>query len=57
MGRFGWKAQEPTLLSFSADAYLNEMGVTTRVAHFDKDIAPDGNQMNLRPLAKRPVTV
>ncbi len=27
-GRFGWKAQHASLLSFSADAYLNEMGIT-----------------------------
>jgi Di-haem oxidoreductase, putative peroxidase len=31
IGRFGWKDQQPTLLSFSADAYLNEMGVTSRL--------------------------
>lgn len=28
VGRFGWKGQHRSLLSFSADAYLNEMGVT-----------------------------
>jgi CxxC motif-containing protein (DUF1111 family) len=28
VGRFGWKAQHRSLLSFAADAYLNEMGVT-----------------------------
>ena len=28
VGRFGWKAQVPTLHVFSGDAYLNEMGVT-----------------------------
>lgn len=28
VGRFGWKAQHATLLSFSADAYRNEMGIT-----------------------------
>jgi CxxC motif-containing protein (DUF1111 family) len=31
VGRFGWKDQQPTVLSFAADAYLNEMGVTNRV--------------------------
>jgi len=31
LGRFGWKDQDPTLLSFAADAYLNEMGVTNRL--------------------------
>ena len=29
VGRFGWKNQHASLLSFSADAYLNEMGITT----------------------------
>jgi CxxC motif-containing protein (DUF1111 family) len=28
-GRFGWKNQNSSLLSFSADAYLNEMGITS----------------------------
>jgi CxxC motif-containing protein (DUF1111 family) len=28
VGRFGWKDQHASLLSFSADAYLNEMGIT-----------------------------
>lgn len=28
VGRFGWKAQHPTLLAFGADAYRNEMGIT-----------------------------
>ena len=31
VGKFGWKAQDPTILSFSGDAYLNEMGVTNRL--------------------------
>jgi CxxC motif-containing protein (DUF1111 family) len=30
-GRFGWKDQNSSLLSFAADAYLNEMGVTNRL--------------------------
>jgi CxxC motif-containing protein (DUF1111 family) len=28
IGRFGWKSQHASLVSFSADAYLNEMGIT-----------------------------
>lgn len=28
IGRFGWKSQHASLESFSADAYLNEMGIT-----------------------------
>src|SRR5438093_2431209 len=31
VGRFGWKNQQASLLSFSADAYLNETGVTSRL--------------------------
>src|SRR5678816_2215084 len=30
VGRFGWKAGVPTLTQFSADAYVNEMGITTQ---------------------------
>ncbi len=29
IGRFGWKSQHASLESFAADAYLNEMGITT----------------------------
>ncbi len=29
IGRFGWKSQHASLESFSSDAYLNEMGITT----------------------------
>jgi CxxC motif-containing protein (DUF1111 family) len=28
VGRFGWKAQQATLLAFAADAYINEMGIS-----------------------------
>ena len=31
VGRFGWKDQHGSLLSFVSDAYLNEMGVTSRL--------------------------
>jgi CxxC motif-containing protein (DUF1111 family) len=31
VGRFGWKDQHSSLLSFIGDAYLNEMGVTNRL--------------------------
>jgi CxxC motif-containing protein (DUF1111 family) len=34
-GRFGWKDQHASLLSFSADAYLNEQGVTSRLLPTD----------------------
>lgn len=42
VGRFGWKAQQATLLSFSADASLNEMGFTNRFLPVEN--APNGNQ-------------
>jgi CxxC motif-containing protein (DUF1111 family) len=41
VGRFGWKGQHATLLSFSGDAYLNEMGITNRF--FPTENAPNGN--------------
>lgn len=40
IGRFGWKAQQATLLAFAGDAYLNEMGVTSRL--FPDENAPNG---------------
>lgn len=42
IGRFGWKAQHASLLGFAADAYLNEMGITSRL--FPIENAPNGNQ-------------
>jgi CxxC motif-containing protein (DUF1111 family) len=41
MGKFGWKAQVPTLFQFSADAYLNEMGITS--PQFPNESCPNGN--------------
>jgi CxxC motif-containing protein (DUF1111 family) len=35
IGRFGWKDQHSSLLSFIGDAYLNEMGVTNRLRPHD----------------------
>jgi CxxC motif-containing protein (DUF1111 family) len=40
IGRFGWKGQHATLLSFAGDAYVNEMGVTNRL--FPVENAPNG---------------
>jgi CxxC motif-containing protein (DUF1111 family) len=31
VGRFGWKNQQASLLSFAADAYVNEQGITSRL--------------------------
>ncbi len=41
VGRFGWKAQVPTLHQFSGDAYLNEMGITN--PEFPTENCPQGN--------------
>jgi CxxC motif-containing protein (DUF1111 family) len=41
VGRFGWKAQVATLRTFSGDAYLNEMGVTS--PDFPKENCPQGD--------------
>jgi CxxC motif-containing protein (DUF1111 family) len=41
VGRFGWKAQQPTLFAFAGDAYVNEMGVTTPL--FPNENCPQGN--------------
>ncbi len=35
VGRFGWKDQHSSVLSFVGDAYLNEMGVTNRLKPVD----------------------
>lgn len=61
VGRFGWKNQHASLVSFSADAYLNEMGITNRllgtensswgrsIAAFDKvpDIEDTDNDVDI----------
>lgn len=39
IGRFGWKNQHASLISFAADAYLNEMGITS-------PLLPDENTSN-----------
>ena len=41
IGRLGMKNQHASILGFSADAYLNEMGITNRF--FPHENAPNGN--------------
>ena len=41
IGRFGWKNQVATILTFSGDAYLNEMGITTPI--FPEESCPNGD--------------
>ena len=50
VGRFGWKDQQATLLSFSGDAYVNEMGVTSRF--FPNENAPNGDMTKLKACDK-----
>lgn len=40
-GRFGWKAQVPTLVQFTADALVNEEGITN--PDFPSENCPQGN--------------
>jgi CxxC motif-containing protein (DUF1111 family) len=59
VGRFGWKSQHASLVSFSADAYLNEMGITTPllpdentsagddVSHYDEIDDPEDDGVDL----------
>jgi len=48
VGRFGWKAQQATLLAFAGDAYVNEIGITNRL--FPTENAPNGNLALLKQL-------
>jgi CxxC motif-containing protein (DUF1111 family) len=41
VGRFGWKAQNPTLFQFSGDAYVNELGITN--PEFPDENCPQGD--------------
>ena len=46
VGRFGWKCQHASLVSFAGDAYLNEMGITTPLFSVE-------NTSNGRPVTGR----
>jgi CxxC motif-containing protein (DUF1111 family) len=64
VGRFGWKNQHASLVSFSADAYLNEMGITsplqqnenTSMGHpimpYDKARDPEDNGSDVAAFAE-----
>lgn len=49
VGKFGWKAQVPTLAQFAGDAYLNEMGITS--PDFTAENCPRGdcNELAFNP--------
>ena len=44
IGKFGWKDQHASLVSFSADAYRNEMGVTTPL--FPTELTSNGRSVD-----------
>jgi CxxC motif-containing protein (DUF1111 family) len=41
VGKFGWKAQVPTLMQFAGDALLNEIGITNPM--FQEEACPQGD--------------
>ena len=47
VGRFGWKAQHATLLAFGADAYRNEMGITSDLFPTEQSFGIDPEVMQL----------
>jgi CxxC motif-containing protein (DUF1111 family) len=63
-GRFGWKNQHASLVSFAADAYLNEMGITSplqpaentslgrSVAEFDEVQDPEDDGADIEIFAR-----
>ncbi len=51
-GRFGWKSQLATVLSFSGDAAQNELGITNRLLPTEN--APNGNSTLLSQFDTRP---
>ena len=52
VGRFGWKAQQATLLAFGADAYRNEMGITNDL--FPKEFAFGVSEEEMKRCDLRP---
>jgi CxxC motif-containing protein (DUF1111 family) len=64
VGRFGWKNQNASLVSFAADAYLNEMGITSplqptentsngaSVADYDTVPDPENNGEDVEAFAR-----
>ena len=47
VGRFGWKAQHASLMTFGADAYRNEMGITNDLFPKESAFAITAEQMRL----------
>ena len=47
VGRFGWKAQHATLLTFGADAYRNEMGITNDIFATELAVGVSADRMRV----------
>jgi CxxC motif-containing protein (DUF1111 family) len=47
VGRFGWKAQHATLLTFGADAYRNEMGITNDIFGTELAVGVSADRMRV----------
>ena len=47
VGRFGWKSQHATLITFGADAYRNEMGITSDLFPLEQSFGIDPELMRL----------
>lgn len=47
VGRFGWKAQQATLLAFGAEAYRNEMGITNDLFPAELAVGIDATRMRI----------
>jgi CxxC motif-containing protein (DUF1111 family) len=61
-GRFGWKNQQASLLSFASDAYLNEQGITNRFnlvenTSMGNSVAPYDTVPDNTPCANIPNTI
>jgi CxxC motif-containing protein (DUF1111 family) len=61
-GRFGWKNQQASLLSFASDAYLNEQGITNRLnlvenTSLGNSVAPYDTVPDNTPCANIPSTI
>jgi len=52
IGRFGWKAQQATLLAFAGDAYRNEMGITNDLFPQESALGIDPEQLKLCSLKR-----
>ena len=56
VGRFGWKAQHATLITFGADAYRNEMGITNDLFPQESAFGITPEQMRLCDPSRIPKT-